>query len=142
MGKYLSSPKNGWSSLDIGEFHGPLSYIDDVAYMLLDTFKTYYENRTASVVFDCEGWEFVLAITEYRIYIIEEKNESKLYSFDLDADEFIRDVMDDLENDYEKWCVFSTADEPEALISYRWRLDLMMKELKEKLSGKKKISIH
>ncbi len=81
-------------------------------------------------------WEFILVITEYQVYIIEEKNGSKLYSFDLDADEFIRDVMDDLESDYEKWCAFSTEEEPEALISYRWKLDCLMKELKENLSMK------
>lgn len=138
MGKYLSSPKNGWSSLDIGEFHGPLSYIDDVAYMLLNTFTTYYENKTASVVFDCEGWEFILVITEYRIYIIEEKNEAKLYSFDMDVDEFIYDIIEELQNDYEKWCTFTIAEEPEALISYRMQLHNLILEFKKKLSGRKK----
>ena len=78
----ISEPKYGWCNFKLGDFFGhPSGYMTDVVQDLLNAFINFYKNRASVVVFDEEGSYFTLLLTYNGIYIIEEKEEVKLFVF-------------------------------------------------------------
>ena len=66
MSTLLATPSAGWSHLSFPNFDTPLSYIDDVALLLLQDFiLTYLDKQVAAVTFDCEGYDTTLVLSNY-----------------------------------------------------------------------------
>ena len=112
----ISNPKHGWCSFNMGNFEGNPSYLTDVPLDLLDAFINYFKIGYGVVVFDEEGTSFTLVLEKYNsnIFIIEEREERLLHIFDdLVVKNLVEELVDDVENDIDKWSDFITSDNVE-----------------------------
>ena len=101
----ISNPKNGWCNFKLGDFEGTPSYITDVPIDLLDAFIDYYKRGYGLAYFDEEGSEFTLLLTWYGIYIIEEKDDTKVHTFyNLSISDLAKDVIIDISSNLDGWC--------------------------------------
>lgn len=108
----ISEPKYGWCNFKLGDFFGhPSGYMTDVVQDLLNAFINFYKNRASVVVFDEEGSYFTLLLTYNGIYIIEEKEEAKLFNFsEFDIYELANELINDIENDFDNWVDFTEEE--------------------------------
>lgn len=103
----FSKPKCGWSKFSVNEYSAPVSYVTDVPIDVLDLLITYKTNYCGSMRFDCEGYEFIIILTPYNIYIIEEKDESTLIQVDsISSNEFVKIALKDIKDYKDDWVVF------------------------------------
>ena len=101
----ISNPKNGWCNFKLGDFEGTPSYITDVPIDLLDAFIDYYTRGYGLAYFDEEGSEFTLLLTWYGVYIIEEKDDTKVHAFyNLSISDLAKDVIIDILSNLDGWC--------------------------------------
>ena len=101
----ISNPKNGWCNFKLGDFEGTPSYITDVPIDLLDAFIDYYTRGYGLAYFDEEGSEFTLLLTWYGVYIIEEKDDTKVHTFyNLSISDLAKDVIIDILSNLDGWC--------------------------------------
>ena len=112
----FSKPKNGWTEItisdDISEFKAPASYITNIPNDCLDTFIYALENHCSVVIdFDAEGWEYKLICSEYDTYIIEDKDECKVYHFNITLNKIVKEFLNDLENNIEDWVLWDCYDD-------------------------------
>lgn len=127
----ISNPKHGWCTFSIGKdkdhcFTDRASYLTNVPVDLLDAFVTYTLNGYGCVVFDAEGHDYTLVLTEYNqsIYIIDGNNHLIDLS-NLDADDLIKELIEDIESDLDNWISFSAFDEKEEEENKRSITDLL-----------------
>lgn len=117
----FSNPKFGWVSVHLGEFQGPASYITDVAFDSMEAMiYALEENKDFIVSFDAEGWEFKVISDDYRTFIIEEKNEVKLYIYEKNKLELAKELIEDISRDKEDWLKWQySEEEKESYTSYK-----------------------
>ena len=108
----ISNPKYGWCNFKLGDFIGhPSGYMTDVVQDLLNAFINFYKNRASVVVFDEEGSYFTLLLTYNGIYIIEEKEEAKLFDFsEFNIYELASELINDIESDFDNWVDFTEEE--------------------------------
>lgn len=113
----VSQPKYGWASFNLPKFRGKLSYIDDVADTILNACKAYFETDQQVVMsFDEEGSEFHVLIQPYTTFVIHETDCPRLYAYNINAEQLIRQLAIDIESNLEDWITFNigaSPDEPE-----------------------------
>lgn len=130
----VSQPKHGWASFSLPKFCGKLSYIDDVASIILNTCRTYLETEQQVVMsFDEEGSEFHVLIQPYTTFVIHETNCPKLYAYIINAECLIRQLVIDIESNLENWITFNigaSPDEPEYQNEYNTAKESIISNLK------------
>ena len=111
----LLKPKYGWSRLEIGNWSDRISYLDDAAFMLLETIiKSYEEPNIQSVEFDAEGYEWKLVFDGEKVTIITEKDETEITNLDVSRKDIAKGVIDDIRHDVRDWVNFVYWDLDEA----------------------------
>lgn len=105
MKQFIKTPVAGWSSLSLPEYHGVLSYTDNIPMMLCDLIEQYKTNHVAVCEFDCEGYSFLLILSEYSVDILEFKESEipTLFHSVVDPDEFCMQIIKDLYKDIIPW---------------------------------------
>ena len=68
----ISNPQYGWCYFKLGNFEGHPSYLTDVPVDILDAFISYHTNGCGIAYFDEEGTDFMLILSPYLAFIIEE----------------------------------------------------------------------
>lgn len=109
----ISNPECGWCDFKLDNFIGhPSGYMTDVVQDLLDAFINFYKKGASVAVFDEEGSYFTLLLTTYNgIYIIEEKEEAKLFDFsELDIDKLAGELINDIMSDFDSWVDFTKEE--------------------------------
>lgn len=101
----ISNPKYGWCIFNIEDFEGHPSYLTDVPMELLDGFiDFFYNKKDVCISFDEEGSEFYLILTfSNGVYIIEEKEESKLIQINKRVLDLAKELIEDISIDFEGW---------------------------------------
>lgn len=103
----LLKPKYGWSRLEIGNWSDRISYLDDAAFMLLETIiKSYEEPNIQSVEFDAEGYEWKLVFDGEKVTIITEKDETEITNLDVSKKDIAKGIIDDIRHDVRDWVNF------------------------------------
>jgi len=141
----FSKPKNGWTEItikdDVFEYKAPASYITNIPDDCLDTFIYALKNHCSVVIdFDAEGWEYKLVCSGYDTYIIEDKDEYKVYHFNITLNKLVKEFLDDLESYIKDWVLWNCCDDEETIISdilYDIYID-KINELKELLLYKER----
>lgn len=115
----ISNPDAGWCNVKIGDFEGVASYLTDVPFNCLVAFTQYFDRsnniNSVSVYFDEEGTEFYTVFDYYSTYIIierEEKPELK-YLNDVGIKQLAKELIEDLERDFDKWVDWKCYGEPQ-----------------------------
>lgn len=109
----LSVPKHGWSSFQLGDFIGQLSYIDDVPFLLLHAIERYCKNNTTSMEFNEEGSEFQIFVTSHDICILTQRDKCVAYFYECDAKAFFNQIMHDIQNNIILWAAFAVFEDDE-----------------------------
>lgn len=108
----LGTPVSGWSHITIGDFEGSASYLTDVANdclkAMIHSLKTGFD---FVVSFDAEGWTFKVIADEYTTYIIEEKDEAKLYTVEKNRIELAKEILFDIEDSFDLWIHWDYIEE-------------------------------
>lgn len=139
MSTLLATPSCGWSHLSFPNFDTPLSYIDDVALLLLQDFiLVYLDKQVAAVTFDCEGYDTTLVLSNYDLYGIQTNTEPASFTHILDdhVREFLHQLVTNIETDLDKWASFSVFETDKETYEKetaknKTRLQALIKEIKE-----------
>ena len=130
----LSPPTAGWCKLRIGDFVGIPSYITDVPVDLLTAFIDYYKKGASAALFDEEGSEFTLVLSNAFVYVIYHTQDCKsiFYEFpDIFINDLAKELITDIENDLDFWSQFKAAvDSEDKILQERKLLTNLISELK------------
>ena len=108
----LRTPKYGWSRIEIGEWSDRISYLDDAAYMLLETLiRSYETNEIQSVEFDAEGWEWKLVLDGEKTSVITEKDNTEITNLNMSRTEIANELVVDIRKDSHAWANFMYYEE-------------------------------
>lgn len=135
----LSNPKAGWCELEIGNFKGTPSYLTDVPVDLLTAFINYYKNGIGAVLFDEEGSEFNLLLSNYSAYIIyvDCENKSILYEFpDIDIDNLAKELITDIKSNIDSWANFYASSSSCMFWSNKLTLMSLVSDLEELVNNR------
>ena len=135
----FSIPKHGWVNLTIDNWTDRASYLTDIPEEILKASINFLKNPglPASVSFDAEGWEYILVINHYDVYVIESKDEEKLYHFDKNGIKLIEEIYKDIYENLDAWACWSYDVNEEKFAIYKKRLEELLEELKNLLEKKK-----
>lgn len=112
----FSKPHCGWVTVTLGEFTDRASYLTDVPVDCLDALIFGVEHyRPAAVKFDAEGWEYTITFTTYQTYIVRIKESPELYIIDKDIIDVAKEVILDIERDFEAWMDWDDFDDGRSL---------------------------
>ena len=134
--KLISNPINGWCNFDIVNFHGTPSYLTDVPVDILNAFIQYHKTGMGMAWFNEEGTEFTLVLTPYSFFVIEERDEPKLYdfSFKVDIKNLEKDLLHELKNNIDEWAKFFSYVDDSAVKKHKNEINKKILELEEILS--------
>ena len=103
----LQTPKHGWSQITIKDWSDRLSYLDDVAYMLLEAvWNCLRMSGPECVKFDAEGYEYILVIDQCYSYVITMADSDTLTVLDITLREIAQELISDIRRDMEDWVSF------------------------------------
>lgn len=104
----FSIPKHGWVNISIGDWSDRSSYLTDPHLDTLDALIQFFRNNTPTAIHcDAEGWEYLIVFNWYEIFVIEQKDENKLFSFDINVRDFANEVIKDIEEHLYDWSLWS-----------------------------------
>lgn len=110
----LTKPSHGWTNIQIGNFSERASYLTDIPNDCLDAFIYALQSGNPAVIFfDAEGWDFHLIASYYCSYIIVDKDEAKVYSFDRTIKELAKELYEDINNNFDDWLNWDLYDNVE-----------------------------
>ena len=111
---------NGWGTFKLGNFTGRLSYIEDVPVDLLQAFIDWHDKGSGCAWIDEEGTEFTLVLTPYSAYMIVERGGVELFDLsELKIEEIEKELIDDIESDFEGWVKFMPSDDIDDVMNHR-----------------------
>ena len=130
--KIISNPKYGWCDFKLGDFEGHPSYLTDVPVDILDAFINYHTNGCGIACFDEEGTNFILILSPYSVFIIEEKDKPILHYYeDIDVWELENELINDIESNIDEWAVeFVTSDTEQEIKEHRMNIEMKVDILK------------
>lgn len=132
----FSIPKNGWVNLTIENWTDRASYLTDVPQDVLEACISFMKNpsRPACISFDAEGWEYILIIGHYNTYVIEDKDEERLYCFEKSSTDLIEEIYTDINNNLYDWSMWSfNSDIEERRKEDEEEIRTLLKELRNLL---------
>lgn len=110
----LSEPHAGWATIQINDWHGPVSYIDDVPNILLGTLASaLLTGRPAAINIDAENVSYILVFDVFQSYAIEETTEDgqpKLTVLDVDLTSLAKELLQDITANIDQWVEFVPYD--------------------------------
>lgn len=98
----ISNPEHGWCDIQIGNWSGKLSYIDDVPMILLNALR----EPTSRVHFDTEGGDIYIFFTEETTYVVDDSEgtgEPNLYVENINRVENAYSLYVDIVNHIKEW---------------------------------------
>lgn len=133
----LSCPNYGWCKFSLGNFSGNPSYVTNVPVDTLKAFVDLFTKGCGIVNYDEEGTGFVLILTKYVIYIIDEHDNSELHEFrDINIYDLANEVVKDIKKNRKAWNVFFyNTDGEKGIKENEKEIDRLISEL-EKFGGK------
>ena len=131
----ISNPKYGWCNFKLDDFEGHPSYLTDVPVDILDAFIDFYTKGLGIAYFDEEGTDFMLILSPYSVFIIEEKDKPILHCYkDIDVMELENELINDIESNIDKWALeFVTSDTKQEIKEHRMSIEKKVDILKNKL---------
>lgn len=131
----ISNPRYGWCNFKLGDFEGHPSYLTDVPVDILDAFIDFYIKGLGIAYFDEEGTDFMLILSPYSVFIIEEKDKPILHYYgDIDIRELGNELINDIESNIDEWALeFVTSDTEQEIKEHRMSIEMKVDILKNKL---------
>lgn len=128
----IKNDGHGWGTFKLGNFTGRLSYIEDVPVDLLQAFIDWHDKGSGCAWIDEEGTEFTLVLTPYSAYMIVERGGVELFDLsELKIEEIEKELIDDIESDFEGWVNFMPSDGIDDVMNHREAIQNRLWLLKE-----------
>lgn len=138
----------GWANIIIdGKVVFEGSYLTDMPCDFMKALYDYFNNSSSSVYVDCEGGvaNFVFSDMAYSgneqkvfmFYPANTKTGWEIRAFDVDPYHLANELIEDIENDFENWVKWGSADYEEGLKSARKNLKYWLNKLKSVMKDKK-----
>lgn len=112
----LSKPKNGWSTVTIGEFESEAGYLVDIPFDWLNACLTGMVNKVPITLFiDEEGSEaFIVSYYDVTHIIIDRDDVSKCITYrNVDFMDITNAIIEDIKLYFEDWVQWSPYEETE-----------------------------
>lgn len=110
----FSVPKHGWVDITLGDWSDRASYLTNPHIDMLDAFITLYRSYNPGAVYcDAEGWEYIIVISFNDIFVIEQKDDNILHTFDFRTRDLCEQVIGDIEGHLYDWSLWSYLVEDE-----------------------------
>lgn len=108
----ITNPIYGWCNFKIGDFTAvPSGYMTAVVPDLLDAFIDYYKKEYGMAVLDEEGSYVTLILNRLGVYLIVERDSTFLLDYsELDKDSLSRELIKDVESDFDNWVYFTEEE--------------------------------
>lgn len=108
----ITNPVCGWCNFKIGDFTAsPSGYMTAVVPDLLDAFIDYYKKDYCMAIFDEEGSYVTLVLNRLGVYLIVERDSTFLLDYsELDKDSLARELIKDVESDFDNWVYFTEEE--------------------------------
>lgn len=108
----LSEPKYGWIDIKIGDWCGRASDLTDPHKDLLNGFIDLYSEKKPNVIScDAEGWEYLIVLDINNVHIIEYREKTEFYTFEIDTKELANELIFDIEDNLDVWVHWDVEDE-------------------------------
>ncbi len=112
----LEAPKHGWATFTYRDFSCTPSYLTDVPMDLLDCLVSLYETGFGGCLFDTEGSEYELFLSEWSVVIV--CHEEDRYIMDLSENywinggknRFSKELILDIESNLNDWVYWDYMD--------------------------------
>lgn len=128
----ITNNGHGWGTFKLGNFTGRLSYIEDVPVDLLQAFIDWHDKGSGCAWIDEEGTGFTLVLTQYSAYVIVERGGVELIDLsELKIEEIEKELIDDIESDFEGWVKFMPSDDIDDVMNHREAIQNHLWLLKE-----------
>ena len=128
----IKNDGHGWGTFKLGNFTGRLSYMEDVPVDLLQAFIGWHDKGSGCAWIDEEGTEFTLVLTPYSAYVIVERGGVELIDLsELKIEEIEKELIDDIESDFEGWVKFMPSDDIDDVMNHREVIQNQLWLLKE-----------
>lgn len=131
----LSKPYAGWTTVKIEDFSAPASYVTNVPVdcmeKMIHAMKT---DKEFTVSFDAEGYEFKVISDYFNCFVIEDRDEPKLYAFrNIDTLKLAHELIQDIETYLEDWkeWEYSEEEDQEEYQENALKLETLLIELKK-----------
>lgn len=113
----ITNPIHGWCNFKIGDFTAtPSGYMTAVVPDLLDAFIDYYKKDYGMAIFDEEGSYVTLILNRLGVYLIVERDNTFLLDYsELDKDSLARELIKDVESDFDNWIYFTEEEHNDPL---------------------------
>jgi len=109
----LTKPNSGWTNVLIDDFSERASYLTDVPNDCLDSFIYGLKNNVPiAIYFDAEGYDYHLVSSWNSSYIIMDKINATI-TIDKNIEELAKELIDDIENNFEDWLNWECYDDGE-----------------------------
>ena len=101
----LKSPECGWSKISIGNWSDRCSYLDDVPVNLVRAIdKTMRKSAPQSVLFDAEGYEYIIVFGCFETHIITENDDGwELTTIETSLRTLAKEIISDVRRDLLGW---------------------------------------
>lgn len=127
----------GWGNFECDEFSGRFSYLEDTPIDLLHAFECYLEKHIPVAIYmDEEGSSWILVLTHYSVYVIVERDDTNLIEINILPDDFIREILYDIENQFEETVLWISYDPDEDLQQRKRKIAELLNRCKELLGRK------
>ena len=135
----LTNPEFGWVNVSIGDWSDRASYLTDVPLDILDAFiESYRSFQPATIMFDAEGWEYIIIADDIHTYVIDYLHPIDKYPFlkifDIHKEDLMREFIDDIDRDYDAWVRWVFTDDENDILKRKEELDKKLKTLRELIS--------
>lgn len=118
----FSKPRAGWTTINIGEYHGNGSYLTDIPFDFLEAAAYSLENNVPFTLFiDEEGIESYITSYHMDTFINRIAKDIETYHSDIGFLDLIKEGVEDIEKHIPDWasfcCSVDEEDEVEGRIS-------------------------
>ena len=134
MGKLITSPLHGWSHFTFDE-KARISYVDPFPeFVLLEGIESLKENKPFQAEFDAEGYYYqIFSDDTGKMFLLILDDKSKKRPLNCDFLTFFKDLLSDIEEDFEGWASFfySPVEDKEEYEKTKEKLRNLLDEAEE-----------
>lgn len=106
-GLILSHPKHGWATVNLDNFKGRVSYLNNIAFEWLKALKVAIENKTIATLYgDEEGSDFYIVLDNYYGFVIVNTDKLETIEIDYGLIDFAQELCNAIRTDLKGWARF------------------------------------
>ena len=107
----LSKPKHGWAEINLDDFKGRVSYLNDIAFDWLKALKVAIENETIATLYgDEEGSDFYIVLDDYYGFVTVCRDSFETIEINYNKRFFAQELCNDIRVNLEGWATFCDYD--------------------------------